>query len=147
MPQPQNRPFDEELLSGYLDRALPQAEAQKVRIRLEDDAELRALYEDLRTLRQTAGETEFVPAPEEGWPELPRTRSSRFSRSLGWLVMIAWFSVVTIYALWHFFSQTGDPLEIFLVLGLPGGFVLLFLSVLMDRVRDLKTDRYRGVQR
>ena len=55
--------------------------------------------------------------------------------------------VITVYALWRFFADTGDPLEIFLVLGLPGGFVLLFLSVLIDRLRELKTDRYRGVQR
>lgn len=139
--------FNEELLSGYLDHALPQAEAQRVRIRLEDDPELKALYDDLRAMRESAGSTDFVEPPEDSWPELPRTKSSLFSRSLGWIVLIAWFTVVTVYALWRFLSETGDPLEIFLVLGLPGGFVLLFISVLIDRVRDLKTDRYRGVHR
>ncbi|RMH19382.1 MAG: hypothetical protein D6696_10725 [Acidobacteria bacterium] len=139
--------INEELLSGYLDGALPQAEAQRVRILLEDDPELRALYEDLKTLRENAASTRFVEPPEDVWPEWPRTRSSLLTRSLGWLVLIAWFVVISGFALWKFLSQTGDPLEIFLVLGLPGGFVLLFLSVLIDRLRDLRTDRYRGVQR
>ena len=55
--------------------------------------------------------------------------------------------VVTGLAAWRFITQAGDPLEIFLALGLPGGLLLLFVSVLMDRLRDLKTDRYRGVHR
>ena len=62
-------------------------------------------------------------------------------------MLIAWIAVVTSLALWRFLSQTGDPLEIFLVLGLPGGLLLLLASVLMDRLRELKTDRYRGVHR
>jgi len=147
MAQTQPSPINEELLSGYLDNALPQAEAQRVRIMLEDDAHLRAVYDDLKLLRETAATTQFVTPPDEAWPEWPKTRTSRFSRSIGWTIMIAWLIVVSGFALWRFLSSTGDPLEIFLVLGLPGAFVLLFLSVLIDRIRDLKTDRYRGIQR
>ena len=139
--------IDEELLSGYLDGALPQAEAQRVRILLEDDPDSRALYEDLKTLRETASSTQFVEAPDDAWPEWPRTKGSWLTRSLGWVVLIAWFLVVTAFALYKLFTQTGDPLEIFLVLGMPGGFVLLLLSVLIDRIRDLTTDRYRGIHR
>ncbi len=55
--------------------------------------------------------------------------------------------VITVVAVWRFVSNTGDPLEVFLGLGLPGGLLLLFVSVLLDRLRDLKTDRYTGVHR
>lgn len=141
------RSFDEELLSGYLDHALNQAQSQKIRVHIEDCDACRSLYEELRTLRTAARDTVFKEPEEEAWPELPATPSSRLSRSLGWVLVVSWLVVVSAFALWRFFSQTGDPLEIFIVLGLPGGFVLLFLSVLIDRLRDLRTDRYRGVKR
>ncbi|MCG8455435.1 MAG: zf-HC2 domain-containing protein [Holophagales bacterium] len=139
--------FDEELLSGYLDGTLSQREAQRARLHLEENAESRRLFAEMRALRQSALETRFSPPEDRDWPELPKTRSSRLSRSLGWLLLVVWLVVVSGLALWRFLSQTGDPLEIFLVLGLPGAFVLLFLSVLLDRLKDLTTDRYRDVHR
>ncbi|MEM8962359.1 MAG: hypothetical protein AAGD38_12830 [Acidobacteriota bacterium] len=140
-------PIDEELVSGYLDGALTHTQAQRVRLLIEDDPDTRMLFEELRALRDTARSTKFHLPADEDWPELPSTRSSWVARKLGWTVTIVWLSVVTIYALWRFLSETGDPLEIFLVLGLPGGFLLLFLSVLLDRLKALKNDRYRNIHR
>lgn len=147
MQNPCTRPFDETLLTGHLDGALPQAQSQRVRLHLEDCPTCRTLVEEMATLRETALSTRFVQPEEEHWPELPQTRASWLGRFSGWTLLIAWLVVVCGLALWNFLSQTGDPLEIFLVLGLPGALALLFLSVLADRLRELKTDRYRGIQR
>ena len=141
------RSFDEELLTGYLDHALPQAQAQRVRLHLEDCRPCRTFYEELRTLRQAALTTHFASPDEEEWPELPKTRGSRLSRASGWWLMAIWLVVTGSISLWHYFEENHDPLEIFITFGLPGAFLLLFLSVLLDRLRDLKTDRYRGVHR
>ncbi|MEM6795255.1 MAG: hypothetical protein AAF725_14845 [Acidobacteriota bacterium] len=142
-----SHPFDEELLSGFLDGSLSHREMQRVRLRLEEDPEARRLYEELQALRSTALSTRFLPPEDVVWAELPATRTSRISRSLGWFVVCTWLVLVTLLALWRFLSETGDPLEIFLVLGLPGGLVLLFLSVLLDRLKSLPSDRYRDVHR
>ncbi len=141
------RPFDEELLSGYIDNALPHHQAQRVRLHCEVCSSCRELHDQLLSMRQAALDTQFPVPDDQEWPELPRTRFSGFSRSLGWLLLTSWSLVISSYALWRFLSQTGDPLEIFLVLGLPGAFLLLFISVLLDRLSELKTDRYRGVHR
>lgn len=141
------RAFDEVLLSGYLDHALNQAQAQQIRVHLEDCAECNSLFEEMRTLREAARTTAFKGPDESEWPELPKNLVSRFSRSLGWLLMVSWLTIVSGLALYRFLSEAGDPLEVFLVLGLPGAFVLLFTSVLLDRLNELKTDRYRGVER
>lgn len=140
-------PFDEELLSGFLDGTLSHREMQRVRLLIESNEEAGRIYEEMQALRETALATRFMPPAEEAWPELPATGVSRASRYLGWILLCTWLAVVTGLALWRFLSQTGDPLEIFLVLGLPGGFVLLFVSVLLDRLRSLPTDRYRNVHR
>jgi len=141
------RAFDEELISGYLDGALPQMDAQRVRLHVEDCGACRSLLGELETLRETARSTRFHAPDDDEWPELPKTRVGRFSRSAGWVVVIAWLLVVTGLALWRLITASGDPLEIFLALGLPGGILLLFVSVLLDRLRELKTDRYTGVHR
>lgn len=141
------RPFDEELVSGYLDGALPQGQAQRVRLHLEDCGECRKLHREIQTLRQTARSTRFETPGDDEWPELPRTRPSLWSRFAGWTLLIGWAVAVAVFALWRFLAHAGDPLQVFLVLGLPGALLLLFLSVLFDRLRDLKTDRYRGVHR
>ena len=141
------RSFDEELISGYIDGALPQVDAQRVRLHVEDCGACRTLYEELRTLREAARSTRFDSPRDEEWPELPRTKPGRFSFSLGWVVLIAWLTVVSGLSLWRFLTEADNPFEIFLMLGLPGGLLLLLISVLMDRLKELKTDRYRGVHR
>lgn len=141
------RSFDEELISGYIDGALPQVDAQRVRLHVEDCSACRSLHDELRTLRETARSTRFKSPGDDDWPELPKTRPGRLSLSLGWVVLIAWLLVTSGLALWRFLTAAADPLEIFLVLGLPGGFVLLAISVVLDRLKELKTDRYRGVHR
>ena len=141
------RSFDEELISGYLDGALPQMDEQRVRLHVEDCGPCKSLLGELETLRQTAMSTRFHAPSDDEWPELPRTRVGRLSRSLGWVLVIAWLLVVGSLALWRLITGSGDPLELFLALGLPGGLLLLFVSVLMDRLRELKTDRYTGVLR
>lgn len=139
--------FDEDLISGYLDGTLRHRQAQRVRLLIEEDAEARRLYEELKALRQATLGTRFEPPDDAAWPELPQTGTSRVSRRLGWLLLLSWLTVSVALALWHLFSATGDPLQIFLVLGLPGAIVLLLVSVLVDRLRDPDEERYRGVFR
>lgn len=139
--------FDEDLISGYLDGTLRQRQAQRVRLLIEQNADARRLYEELRALRKAALSTRFEPPDDDAWPELPQTGTSRFSRRLGWMVLLSWLAVVVGLALWRLFTTTGDPLEIFLYLGLPGAFVFLLVSVLVDRLRDPDEERYRGVFR
>ncbi len=141
------RPFDEELISGYLDGALTQQEAQRVRLYLEQSVEGKALFEEMKTLREATSSTEFLLPENNQWPELPQGHFSWLSRSLGWTLISLWLTIVTAYAPWKFFAHSADPFRIFLFLGLPGGLVLLFLSVLVERLRELKADRYRGVHR
>ena len=139
--------FDESMISGYLDGTLTQRDTQRARLHLEDCETCRALHRELLAMREAALSTPFQVPADDDWPELPKTPASRLSRYLGWGILGIWLLVVSAFALWRFLSQTGDPLEVFLVLGLPGAFLLLFASVVIDRLQDMKTDRYRGVQR
>ncbi len=139
-------PIDDVLLSGYIDGTLSQLDHQRVRLSLEADPELRHAFRELRLLREVALSTRFV-LPEIEWPELPQSLPSRYSRLAGWLLVTGWIALLVVIALGELFSGHHGWVEILLFLGLPGGLVLLFFSVLLDRLKSLKTDRYCEIER
>jgi anti-sigma factor RsiW len=141
------RRFDEELLTGYLDQALTQGERQLVERHLEDCVECRAVVDELGAVRRAARGTTFVVPADEQWRELPRTAGSRLLRLGGWGLLLAWLGLVGGLVVVEL-ARAGMPAWERLLLG--GGIaavLLLLLSVLLDRLHDLKTDRYRRVQR
>jgi predicted anti-sigma-YlaC factor YlaD len=137
--------FDQTLLSGHLDRELTQGEGQRVRLHLEDCAACREELADLARLRQATRTTPFRPPEDDGWDERPRGLSSLLTRRLGWTMVLAWAAVVLVFAVWQLATAPEDLGVKLLVASPTAGVVLLFLSVLLDRLRTYKTDRYRRV--
>ena len=141
------RGLPEELLSGYLDRALSQGRSQRVRLHLEDCDHCRRLYDEMQELREVTMSTRFVVPPDDQWREVPRSSTSRFLRGTGWLLVLVWLAAAGAYGLWLLITAPGHAWEkAFVFTGLSGA-GMLFLSILLDRLKVLKTDRYRGVER
>lgn len=134
----------EELFSGYLDDVLTQADRQRVRVRLESCAGCRQLVEELRTIRKNARETRFSKPAEADWPERPATKLSGFLRTSGWTLLGIWLILNLVLVFAH--ELVGGPGLVKVILGTSVlGWLLLLVSVLLDRVKDLKGDRYRSV--
>jgi predicted anti-sigma-YlaC factor YlaD len=141
------RRFDEELLSGYLDGMLTQRERQQVVLHLEGCADCRGELADLAAVREAARGSAFVVPADEQWQELPKTAGSRALRLGGWLLLGVWLTVMTAFALVELARSTVPAWERVAVAGIVAGFVLLLLSVLLDRLHDLRHDRYRRVNK
>jgi predicted anti-sigma-YlaC factor YlaD len=139
--------FDEELVSGHLDGELTQADAQKVRLHIEGCSYCRSLYDELNTMREAAMTTKFVEPTDDQWDESPRGGTSRASRSLGWALAIVWLVAVSGFGLWHLWQSPEGLLEKTLIFGGLAAFGLIFLSVLLDRIKTARTDRYREVEK
>lgn len=139
--------FDEQLLSGHLDHELTQAEEQQVRVHLEDCEICREQFGQLELMRKASMSTPFAIPDDEQWNEQPRTGASHLFRGTGWILVIAWFAVSLGFAAWTFATEPGHPLIKLLVVSGLAGMGLLFVSVLLDRLRSAKTDRYRRVQK
>lgn len=136
-------PFDESLLSGYVDGVLTQADRQRVEVEVSRSPEARALLDQLQTIRQAARATRFRVPEDRSWDERPRTRVSAWSRSVGWIVACAWAVGIVALGVIELLDRGG--LTGTLLLGGLAGAALLFGSVLADRLRDLPHDRYRRV--
>jgi anti-sigma factor RsiW len=147
MSEHRRAPFEESLLSGYLDGELTQADSQRVRLRLESDPEARALYEEMRRIREAARSTRLpVPADEE-WNEAPRSAGSRWLRGSGWLVVVGVALAVSGLGAWALLTGDQAWWQTALALGVVAGPCLLLGSALVDRLKVAERDRYRRVEK
>lgn len=138
-------PFDEAMLSGYVDGELTQAESQRVRIYLEDHPEAQGEVDAIHRLRQVARSTQFKVPADSQWDERPRGPLSAMFRNLGGLAVLVVVFVATVLGLWQL-AESRLPMAL-KVLAFAGLLAVasLFCSVLLDRLRTAATDRYRRV--
>jgi anti-sigma factor RsiW len=139
--------FDEALISGHLDGELTQAAEQRVRLHLEDCEHCRTVLAELQALRATTMSTEFHQPDDSQWDERPRSGLSLLARRTGWVVAVVWAVFLAAYALWHFWQGSANLAEKILVFGGLSALVLLFTSVLLDRLRAARNDPYREVEK
>jgi len=141
-----NRNFPEEFLTGYLDQALTQEDSQRVRLHLEECPECAEIYEDMSKMREATMATEFE-SEDVQWEETPRSGLSRLLRILGLFLLLGWLIVLLGLTLW--LPQDSQALWWTRWISASGisGTALVFFSVLIDRLRVKKTDRYLGVKK
>jgi len=144
---PCGRRFDEALLSGYLDDALTQRERQLVSLHVEGCADCRRELADLTALRAAARGTAFELPADDEWGELPSSAGSRALRLGGWTLLLLWLAVVVGSGVVELSRAAVPAWERVAVAGVVAGFGLLLLSVLLDRLRELRHDRYRRVEK
>jgi anti-sigma factor RsiW len=147
MNQQHGTSFDPTLLSGYLDGELTQAEEQRVRIRLEDDPEARDLVAEMSRIREAARATRLVVPRDEEWSEKPLSPGSRWFRRVGWVLLVGWAVALAVLAAWGLSAGPEPWWQKALAVTIIAGPVLLFLSVLLDRLKVMKHDRYRRVEK
>jgi anti-sigma factor RsiW len=139
--------LDEALLSGHLDGALTQQDTQRVRLHLEDCPECRRLYEELAALREVTMSSRFSTPSDDQWDERPRGPLSRLTFGIGWTVLLAWLVGLAGFAIGQLWTGPESLAEKLLVFGGLAGVGLLLLSVLIDRLAALGSDRYREVEK
>lgn len=136
-----------EMLSGYLDGELTQGDRQRVELHLESCSKCRAVYEELADLRQAIGKMSFGEISREEWSKIMNDLPVRTSRGAGWLLYVAGFLVVCGYGFYEFLADDTVPaLTRTGIVALVIGSLLLFVSVLRERLLARKTDKYKDVQ-
>ena len=133
-------------LSGYLDRELTQQDRQPVENHLRSCEECGRLLEKLKEAKEAAQGLDMKPLAEEDWKIMEAHILERIGQGLGWSILLVWLVVTVAYCLYQYVTSPSEPLfEKILVFSLFLGFGLLFLSVLSQRIREHRTDRYKGV--
>ena len=128
----------------YIDDELPPERRREVETALEGSTELRRDYvvfshmkSDLEAIGAQMGES------GNAWAAVNR----RLTRPLGWILFIIGAAVWLAYGVYQYMIG-GDAMWAKLATSaVVVGLVMLLLSVVVDRLRDLKTDPYKEIQR
>lgn len=135
-------------LTGYLDRELTQQEVQRVEVHLSACSRCQAVLGELRRAKEMAGSLQIQQPSAEEWQIMESRILESTTRKLGWIILVVWLGATCAYGLYQLAVSPSEPVAAkILVFGLVAGFGLIFFSVLMERLRELRTDRYRGVQK
>lgn len=147
-----NRPGNKEemrnMLSAYLDGELTQADQQRVQLYLESSEEGRRTLKELATLKNLTAELQFGDPPDRRMDEIERRLSVQAPRRFGWALIILGLAAWIVYGLATAMRHVRWPTagELFAG-GVVVGLVLLFLSVLRQRLIERPFDKYRKVKR
>ena len=136
----------EVLLSGYLDGELTQQERQKVGVYLERDERYREILAELERVKSETERLHYEEPSSGDWKTVEKSLVQDVSRGLGWIILSIWAVALTSYGLWELATAPDEPLTgKLMVFGFFLGVALLFCSVLTQRMRESRTDKYKGV--
>ncbi len=137
-----------ELLSGFIDGELTQQDRQRVQLHIEDCSNCSAELEELTTLRDRIGKARLSDIDQDRWRETMDDTTVKTSRGIGWLMVIGGALVALGVAVVEILSSpsTMTLIEKIIVGGIYGGMLLLFISVLRQRLIERKTDKYKDVE-
>ncbi len=134
----------EVLISGYLDGELDARDQRRLEEHIAGCPQCHREYDEMRRLVVgTSAALTVDPPPEEAWDAFLDTVYNRIERKTGWVVLCLGTAAVVAYALALFVLVPWVSPLIKLIISLPVlGLFILFVSVLRERLRAAKTDRY-----
>ncbi|HNV20570.1 MAG TPA: zf-HC2 domain-containing protein [Candidatus Hydrogenedentes bacterium] len=131
------------LISGYLDNELSPAERARVEALRDTDPGFREEFERMARIVNAASELRIEEPPEEVWDTFLVGVYNRVERRTGWVIFLIGVIALTAWGIyWFWVADWGSSLVKVLVAAPVIGLVVLFISVLRQRLFVSRTDRY-----
>jgi len=137
----------EPLLSGYMDGELTQQESQRVSRHLHHCQTCKTAYEELKAMQNMIKQSSYQNMDETQLNHVVDDLTSKNLMRISWIVLITGFAFLIALVGFEFWVSTSlsgfEKLIISLILA---GGIGLFLSVLRQRLKARKSDKYRRVK-
>ena len=133
-----------EELMRYLDGELPPERARAVEQAMEQSTELRrdyAVYSRMKADLESMGER--MGEAGAAWDTVSRA----IARPMGWILFVTGAVVWLAYVVYAYLTSAEAMWMKLATSAVVVGLAMLLLSALLDRLRDLRTDPYREIQR
>jgi len=135
-------------IQALVDNELPESEVDSVLATIQGSYEYRQEYAELLKLRRSLGAGPAGRLPDDWLAKAERKISRRLSRGIGTLLFVGSYLLLLGYAVFSLFDDPDVPLIVsVLVLSGIAGVAVLLANAIADRVRERKTDKYRGIIR
>ncbi len=140
------------LMMGYLDGELSPEQKKALEEHLQECAHCREEWEKFSQLKKETEEMKFRPLPEIYWDEYWQNVYNRIERGIGWIFVSIGAIILLVIGAWDllrdFFLNPREPLIEkvgvgFLILGI----IIVFVSVLREKLMIRKVDKYRRIVR
>ena len=138
-----------ELLSGYIDGELTQQDRQRVALHCESCETCRTRLAELEELRARIGRSTLSALGQDVWREAMNDKATKATRGLGWLLLAGGVLLAVGIGVFEFLASSWTTLsrsEKVIVAGIYGGLLLLFVSVLRQRLIERRSDKYKDVE-
>jgi anti-sigma factor RsiW len=131
------------LISGYLDGELTPEERSRVEQLRDQDPTFREEFERMKRLVTATSELRIEEPPEEVWDTFLDGVYNHIERQSGWLIFLVGVIALTVWGIyWFWVADWGSALVKVLIAVPIIGLVVLFISVLRQRLVVARTDRY-----
>jgi anti-sigma factor RsiW len=138
----------QEKLSAHLDGELTQQESQRVSVHLQQCERCRAECADLSRLRRDIKRLSYPEPSDAEWRNVMAGFTFKVTRGLGWLLWIGGAVVLVAYGIYEFATDpAAKAFERVAVLAVILGVVLVFLTVLVERISAHKHDKFKDVEK
>jgi len=135
-------------IQALADNELPADEIPTVLNAIEGSYEYREEYVQLLRLKRQLAERSEINIPEDWLRKAERKITRRLGRSLGLFLFVGSYVGLVGYAVYTMVRSPDIPLAaLVLALAFIGGGLFLLGNAVVDRIRESKTDKYRGVVR
>jgi len=137
-----------ELLSGFIDGELTQQERQRVQLHCENCEACDSSLQELRAMREKMGHSRLSGLGQDVWRETMNDTAVKTSYGIGWLLLLGGAVLAGAVGMYEIMTEpsTLTLIEKLIVGGVYGGVLLLFISVLRQRLIERKTDKYKDVE-
>jgi hypothetical protein len=140
------------LMMGALDGEISRQEEQELTRLLRDDPVLEAEWRQLQRVKEVTSGMVFQKPPEEVWDTYWTGVYRRFERGIGWILVSVGAILLLSYGAWEGIQEflgdaTTPPIIKYGTLAVIVGVVVLFVSVIREKLSVRKSDPYKDVQR
>ena len=141
-----------DLMMGYLDDELDDAQKQTLQEHLKECKDCAAELEQFRKLKQVTDSVKLAEPEDVVWEQYWSGVYNRFERGVGWILMSVAGIALLIYGGFKAVEEmVKDPtISVILkvvILAFIAGLAVLFGSILRERLYFWKKDRYKDVRR
>ena len=136
------------LLDACADGELSSEDLREVEAHLDECARCRNILKEIIHYKEVIGSMKLKePSREELENQVTEVRG-RIQRGVGWVFTGGGLVILLAYGIFEYFREPGIVfIEKFAVAAVIIGVIVLFTRVLYDRLVDLRTDRYKEVER
>jgi anti-sigma factor RsiW len=137
------------MMSGHLDRELDESSTRRLQNHLSECPRCNAEYQKMARIVAATDRLRIEIPPDEVWDTFLAGAYNRIERKTGWVAFAIGAAVLVVLGVWLFLMEPWASALVKVLIAVPVvGLLIIFVSVLRERLFLAKIDRYsREVQR